>query len=140
MAFQKTSISPPILTIRKKESVLKDLTGGVEQTFSALKSDKIYFLTTDSYNVTSKPIDFEKLDKYELTQDNYLKDIAPNTFATVRGETLLDFLRSMYDVLTTHIHNINDPYAKLSYDAHDNMERLYQKLEEDILNKSIRIN
>ena len=140
LAFQKTSISPPILTIRKKESVLKDLTGGVEQTFSALKSDKIYFLTTDSYNVTSKPIDFEKLDKYELTQDNYLKDIAPNTFATVRGETLLDFLRSMYDVLTTHIHNINDPYAKLSYDAHDNMERLYQKLEEDILNKSIRIN
>ena len=82
----------------------------------------------------------QKLDKYELTQDNYLKDIEPNTFSTVRGETLLEFLRSMYDVLTTHIHNINDPYAKLSYDAHNNMEILYQKLEEDILNKSIRIN
>ena len=112
----------------------------MEQTFSALKSDKIYFLTTDPYNASSKVIDFERLDKYELTQDNYLKDIEPNTFSTVRGETLLEFLRSMYDVLTTHIHNINDPYAKLSYDAHNNMERLYQKLEEDILNKSIRIN
>lgn len=140
LAFQKTSISPPVITIKQKQNVLKDLTGNAEQSFSALKSDKIYFLTTDSGNVTQKGINFEKLDKYELTQDNYLKDIEPNTFATVRGETLLEFLRSMYDVLTTHIHNINDPYAKLAYDAHDNMERLYQKLEEDILNKSIRIN
>ena len=140
LAFQKTSISPPEITIKQKQQVLKDLSGGLEQTFSALKSDKIYLLTTDPYNVTQKAIDFEKLDKYELTQDNYLKDIAPNTFATVRGETLLEFLRSMYDVLTTHIHNINDPYAKIAYDAHDNMVRLYQKLEDDILNKSIRIN
>jgi hypothetical protein len=140
LAFQKTTISPPEIIIKQKKQVIKDLTGGMEQTFSALKSDKIYFLTTDPYNAASKVIDFEKLDKYELTQDNYLKDIEPNTFSTVRGETLLEFLRSMYDVLTTHIHNINDPYAKLSYDAHNNMEILYQKLEEDILNKSIRIN
>ena len=140
LAFQKTSISPPVITIRQKQSVLKDLSGNLEQSFSALKSDKIYLLTTDSGNVTPKLINFEKLDKYELTQDNYLQDIEPNTFATVRGETLLEFLRAMHDVLTTHIHNINDPYAKLAYDAHDNMERLYQKLEEDILNKSIRIN
>jgi hypothetical protein len=140
LAFQKTSISPPQITIKRNELVLKDLSGSAEQTFSALKSDKIYLLTTDAYNVSQKPINFEKLDKYELTQDNYLQDIEPNTYATVRGETLLEFLRSMHDVLTTHIHNINDPYAKLAYDAHDNMERLYQKLEEDILNKSIRIN
>ena len=140
LAFQKTAISPPVITIKEKKQVLKDKTGNMEQSFSALKSDKIYFLTTDPYNATQKAINFEKLDKYELTQDNYLKDIEPNTFSTVRGETLLQFLRSMYDVLTTHIHNINDPYAKLAYDAHDNLERLYQKLEEDILNKSIRIN
>jgi hypothetical protein len=140
LAFQKTSISPPKIIIKRKEQVIRDLTGSMEQTFSALKSDKIYFLTTDSYNATQKPINFEKLDKYELTQDNYLKDIEPNTYATVRGETLLEFLRSVYEVLTTHIHNINEPYAKLAYDSHDNMEILYQKLEEDILNKSIRIN
>jgi hypothetical protein len=140
LAFQKTSISPPEITIRQKQNVLKDLTGNMEQTFSALKSDKIYFLTTNPYNVSQKVINFEKLDKYDLTQDNYLKDIEPNTYATVRGETLLEFLRSMYDVLTTHIHNINEPYAKLSYDAHQNMQMLYQKLEDDILNKSIRIN
>ena len=101
----------------------------MEQTFSALKSDKIYFLTTDPYNASSKVIDFERLDKYELTQDNYLKDIEPNTFSTVRGETLLEFLRSMYDVLTTHIHNINDPYAKLSYDAHNNMKDYIKNLK-----------
>jgi hypothetical protein len=140
LAFQKTSISPPEITIKRIKQVLKDLIGNREQSFSALKSDKIYLLSTDPYNDAPRGINFEKLDKYELTQDNYLKDIHPNTYSTVRGETLLQFLKSMHDVLTTHIHNINDPYAKLAYDAHDNMERLYQKLEEDILNKSIRIN
>lgn len=140
LAFQRTSITPPVITMKQIKNVLKDMTGNMEQTFSALKSDKIYLLSTDPYNATSKPINFEKLDKYEISQDNYLKDIGPNTFSTVRGETLLEFLRSMYDVLTTHIHNINDPYAKIAYDAHDNMVRLYQKLEDDILNKSIRIN
>ena len=140
LAFQRTSITPPTIIIKQIKNVLKDMTGNMEQTFSAIKSDKIYFLTTDPYNVTSKPINFEKLDKYEISQDNYLKDIGPNTYAMVRGETLLEFLRSMHDVLTTHIHNINEPYAKLSYDAHENMEMLYKKLEDDILNKSIRIN
>lgn len=140
LAFQRTSISPPQIIIKQKEMIVKDIIGNVEQTFSALKSDKIYLLTTNPYNATEKPIDFERLDKYELTQNNYLKDIEPNTYSTVRGETLLEFLRSMHDVLLTHIHNINEPYAKLSYDAHNNMERLFQKLEDDILNKSIRIN
>lgn len=116
LAFQRTSISPPEIIIKQKEMIMKDLTGNIEQTFSALKSDKIYLLTTNPYNVTEKAIDFERLDKYELTQDNYLKDIEPNTYSTVRGETLLEFLRSMHDVLTTHIHNINDPYAKLAYE------------------------
>lgn len=140
LVFQRTSITPPTIVVTKKQSVLKKMTGNMEQTFSALKSDKIYLLSTDPYNTSQKPINFEKLNKYELTQENYLKDIGPNTYSTVRGETLLEFLRSMYDVLTTHIHNINDPYAKLAYDAHDNMQMLYQKLESDILNKSIRIN
>jgi hypothetical protein len=140
LAFQRTSIAPPQIIIKQKEMIMKDITGNIEQTFSALKSDKIYLLTTNPYNVTEKPINFEKLDKYELTQNNYLKDIEPNTYSTVRGETLLEFLRSIHDVLITHIHNINEPYAKLSYDAHNNMERLFQKLEDDILNKSIRIN
>jgi hypothetical protein len=140
LVFQKTSVKAPLIKVKTKKKVIKDLTGNVEQTFSALKSDKIYFLTTDQNNITEKPITFEKLDKYELTQDNYLQDIEPNTYAMVRGETLLSFLRSVYTVLTTHVHNINSPYAKAEYNPHKEMEELYQKLESDILNKSIRIN
>lgn len=140
LAYQQSTISPPTETVNKKENVLKITNTGEEQSFSALKSDKIYFLSSDNRNVTSKPINFEKLDKYDLTQENYLLDIEPNTYAMVRGETLLDFLRRMYEVLTTHIHNINEPYAKLSYDAHIQLESSFQILENDMLNKHIRIN
>lgn len=140
LIYQQTSISPPNELVTKKQYTLKTLNNNDEQSFSALKSDKIYFLSSDSKNITKKPINFEKLDKYDLTQENYLMDIEPNTFATVRGDTLLEFLRRMYEVLTTHVHNINSPYAKTSYEAHKQMELLFQKLENEMLNKNIRIN
>ena len=62
------------------------------------------------------------------------------TYAIVRGEVLLEFLRSMYNVLLTHTHNINKPYARATYDAHDTMVELYNKLETELLNKSVRTN
>ncbi len=46
----------------------------------------------------------------------------------------------MFEVLSTHKHNINAVYARKDYDEHNNLIELYKKLEDDILNKSIRIN
>lgn len=140
LVFQQSSVSPPQTSKKVVKQVIKDVTGGGEQTFSALKSDKIYFLSTDNTIPTEKPINFESLDKYELTQTNYLEDIEPKTFATVRGENLLNFLRAMFEVLSTHKHNINAVYARKDYDEHNTLMELYKKLEDDILNKSIRIN
>jgi hypothetical protein len=140
LVFQRTSVSPPIETIKYIEPVLKNNNNNLEQTFSALKADKIYLLTTDMKNTSNSPINFEILDKYELTQENYLKDIEPKTSSMVRGEPLLEFLKALYTVLTTHVHNINSPYAKNTYDAHNQMEELFKNLEKSILNKSIKIN
>ena len=124
-------------TKRKKPKLeVKDKT--TEQTFSSLRSDKIYLISTENVNKT--PINHEKLNKYELTQENYLQDIDPHTFSLVRGEPLLKFLRAMFDVLTTHIHNINSPYARNDYNQHKILEDLYKNLENDILNNSIKLN
>ncbi len=140
LVFQQSSVNPPQQIKRNIKPVIKDVTGGGEQTFAALKSDKIYFLSTDNNIPSEKPINFESLDKYELTQSNYLEEIEPKTYATVRGENLLNFLRAMFEVLSTHKHNINAVYARKDYDEHNNLIELYKKLEDDILNKSIRIN
>ena len=80
------------------------------------------------------------MDKYELTQEDYIKKIEPNTYATVRGENLLNLLYSIINVLTTHVHNINSPYARQDYDGHSKLMELFEKMENDLLNKSIRIN
>jgi len=138
LVFSKTKVSPPITPITKKENVLKDSNIPGEQTFSALKSDKIYFLSTDT-NESAKTIDFSNLNKYELTQENYLKDIGPNTYSTVRGENLLELLRAMIDLLNGHKHNLMGPLVK-GDPNYERLMRLYSSFENDILNKSIRIN
>ena len=130
--------APPIPKEEVVDTLIKD-TSSREQTFSSLTSDKIYLLSTDT-NFTNKSVEFEKLNTYEYTQDDYLGEIDPNTYAIVRGEVLLEFLRSMYNVLLTHTHNINKPYARATYDAHDTMVELYNKLETELLNKSVRTN
>jgi len=132
------TLSPKKVTTT--ENVLKYSNDNLEQTFSSLKSDRIYLLSTDKKNITKKSINFESLNKYELTQENYLLDIEPNTNSTVRGEVLVEILRKMYEVLTTHVHNINEPYARTTYDSHKEMENLFKTIEDDLLNKMIRIN
>jgi hypothetical protein len=129
---------PPIVKVEKTNNLKKDLTSR-EQTFGSITSDKIYFLSTDT-NFTNKTIEFEKLNNYEYEQDDYLNKIDPNTYGVVRGEILLEFLKSMYGVLLNHIHNINEPYARISFSDHETMSQLYNKLENELLNKSIRIN
>ena len=108
IVFSRTKVSPPITPITKKENVLKDSNIPGEQTFASLKSDKIYLLSTDT-NDSGKTIDFTNLDKYEISQENYLKDIDPNTYSTVRGENLLELLRAIIDLLNGHKHNLISP-------------------------------
>jgi len=138
IVFSRTKVSPPITPITKKENVLKDSNIPGEQTFASLKSDKIYLLSTDT-NDSGKTIDFTNLDKYEISQENYLKDIDPNTYSTVRGENLLELLRAIIDLLNGHKHNLMGPLVK-GDPNYERLMRLYSSFENDILNKSIRIN
>lgn len=139
LIWSESSFSPPTINVENEKEVLRKDSSSIEQTFSSLLSDKIYFLSTDT-NFTDKTIAFDKLDKYEFTQDDYLNQIDPNTYALVRGEVLLEFLRAMFNVLTTHVHNINKPYVQKDYDAHENLTILFNRLEQELLNKSIRTN
>jgi hypothetical protein len=139
LVWSQTQFNAPSNVVTDEITKLKTDTGTREQTFGSLVGDRLYLLSMDT-NFTGVPIDFTKLDSYEYTQEDYLNKIDPNTYALVRGEVLLEFLRAMYNVLTSHVHNINKPYARGDYDAHNIMEDLFNKLENDLLNKSIRTN
>jgi len=110
-----------------------------EQSFSSLRSDKIYLLSTDTNN-TEKIIPFEKLDKYELTQTDYVEQIDPNTYALVRGENLIRLLTSFIQVFKTHQHNVVDTYVTTGNSLSDEFEKLVSTMKNDLLNGSIRIN
>jgi hypothetical protein len=139
LVYSETRFDPPMIEVKKTEMILKDSSENIEQSFSALKSDKIYFLSTDASVVSNKPIDFYKLDKYELTQENYLKDVEPNTYSMVRGENLINLLRSIIELLNGHHHNLMGPLVKGDPNYIKLME-IFKTVEDDILNKSIRIN
>jgi hypothetical protein len=131
--------SQTVNTIVKK---LKFIDDSAEQTFGSILSDKIYFLSSDlGTNESPNPVPFINLNEYELTQEDYIKRIEPSTFSTVRGENLLEVLRKIIDVILTHRHNplmpiVNQP----DYQDGNELKELYKTLENDILNKSIRIN
>lgn len=129
----------PSNTYEVLEKIFKYEKDGKEQTFASLTSDRIFLLSTDA-NETELKIDFDKLDKYELSHENYISDIEPKTYALVRGENLLKFLEAMYLVLTTHRHNLLKPYARTQYEEHNLLEKLFNNLKNDILNNSIRMN
>lgn len=139
LVWSQTQFNAPSNVVTDEITKLKTDTGTREQTFASLVGDRLYLLSMDT-NFTGVPIDFTQLDSYEYTQEDYLNKIDPNTYALVRGDVLLEFLRAMYNVLTSHVHNINKPYARGDYDAHNIMEDLFNKLENDLLNKSIRTN
>jgi len=110
-----------------------------EQTFASLTSDKIYLISTDS-NESNKKITFENLNKYELTQEDYIINIDKNTYSMVRGDNLLIFLNKLVEVLLKHEHNVVGPYVKNGFGAHDDLLELLKNLENDVLNTSIKIN
>jgi hypothetical protein len=110
-----------------------------EQTFSSLLSDKIFLISTDP-NQSTKKVNFDTLDKYEFTQEDYVLNIDKNTYSMVRGDNLIVFLEALIDVFFKHQHNVVGPYVKNGFDEHENLINLLKNLRNDILNTSIKIN
>jgi hypothetical protein len=142
LIWSQNSVKVPFKDVEQIERYLDTDENSPEQTISAVKSDKIFLLSTDlGDNESSTPVPFYDLNKYEYTQENYIRDIEPNTFSTVRGENLLSVLKSIINVIFTHRHNPLKPIVGQSdYEEGNELKRLLENLENDILNKSIRIN
>ena len=140
LVFSILEPTPKPKTEKKKEKVLKTVSTTIEQSFGTISSDKIYFISTDSNSAGSKKIPFDKLNTYEYTQEDLLTRIEPNTYATVRGETLIEYLDILTRVLAGHAHQPAKPMVKIGYSDWDRLVELRQTLQNDLLNKSIRIN
>jgi hypothetical protein len=124
------------------DDVIKVDPNSPEQTFGAVMADKFYLLSTDlGTNESNSPVPFTDLNGYELTQEDYIKKIGPSTFSTVRGENLLKLLNKIIEVIFTHRHNPLMPIVnQYDYDHGNELKELFKTIENDILNKSIRIN
>lgn len=142
LVYSATSSRVTSEQIKSSVEKIKIIDDSAEQTFGAVVSDKIYFLSTDlGTNESTSPLPFIDLNKYEFTQEDYIKRIDPHTFSTVRGENLLEVLRKIIDVILTHRHNPLMPIVnQFDYQDGNELKELYKTLENDILNKSIRIN
>jgi hypothetical protein len=142
LIWSKTKAKLEIKEVESIEKQIKIDKNSAEQTFSTIISDKLFLLSTDlNENESSTPIIFDDLDKYEITQREYIEQIDPKTFSTVRGENLLRLLNKMIEVIFTHRHNPLMPISgQFDYDSGNELKELYKTIENDILNKSIRIN
>ena len=140
LIWSQTQLTPPVKRQKIKTTHLKTIKASPEQTFAALKSDKLFLLSTDT-NETEKSINFNVLDKYEYTQEDYIKNIEPNTYSTVRGENLLRLLQQLILVVFNHEHNVVGPMVQNSdFEEYMQLLELLKSIENDLLNKSIRIN
>ena len=138
LIWSQQSVKPKTINKEKNIQYGKIKDNSPEQSFGALVSDKIYFLSTNT-NETNKPIDFNNLDKYDYTQSDYIEKIGPNTYSTVRGENLIKFLYGIINLLLSHEHNLVGPLVKGDPNF-DKLMKLIETIENDLLNNSIRIN
>ena len=137
LIYSKTKIDAEPDSKKVIKPVLKEKEG--EQTFGTVKADQIFLLSTSPTHSTGDDIDFGKLDKYEITQEDYIMKIWPNTYSTVRGETLYEVLVSMFNLFVTHKHDILEPLEQ-SDPSFQALKKKIESLEQDMLNGSIRIN
>ena len=136
LIYRSDQINPQPILNKINREIVKEYDG--EQTFAALKSDKVYLISSDT-NLSDKKVDFFTLDPYELTQTDYIDNIDKNTYSTVRGENLINVLRAIRDLLESHKHDILEPLEQ-SDQNFVKLDNLFKTLENDILNSSIRIN
>ena len=142
LIWSKTKAKLEIKEVESIEERINIDPNSPEQTFGTVMADKIYFLSTDlGTNESNDPIPFFDLNGYDLSQQDYIKNIDPKTFSTVRGENLLRLLGKMIEVIFTHRHNPLMPIAgQYDYSEGNQLKELFKTIENDILNKSIRIN
>jgi hypothetical protein len=143
LIFSKNSPKVPLKNVKRRVKYVKDKNGDKEeQSFGSLRSDRIYFLSTDinkPTNYSPQQIDFNKLNKYEWSQEEYLSEIEPNTYSLVRGELLVKIIKVMRDLFISHVHGLCTPMI-LPDPKYTELENLLKNLETDLLNQSIRIN
>lgn len=140
LIYSRSNINPPIIPNKRTINIAKEIKGAGEQSFSYLGGDKVYLISTSpNVGVNVKSINFNELDEYELTQEDYVARIEPNTYAMVRGENLYNLLIALKKAFDSHVHNINDPCVKTE-DNYVEFNKLMDTLLDDILNNSIRIN
>jgi hypothetical protein len=142
LIWSKTKAKLEIKEVESIEKQIKIDKNSPEQTFTTVISDKVFLLSTDlNENESNDPIIFGALDKYEITQREYIEQIDPKTFSTVRGENLLRLLSKIIEVIFTHRHNPLMPIVgQYDYTEGNELKELLKTIENDILNKSIRIN
>jgi len=142
LIWSKTKAKVEVTETETIEERVKIDPNSPEQTFGAILADKFFILSTDlGSNESNNPVPFFDLNGYELSQQDYIKRIEPATFSTVRGENLLRLLNKMIEVIFTHRHNPLMPIVgQYDYDEGNQLKELFKTLENDILNKSIRIN
>ena len=121
--------------------VLRKLSNNTEQSFSSLSADKIYIISTSANGSERiKKVNFSTLNPYELTQEDYLQNMEPNTYSLVRGEILLNILKSFYDAFDSHIHQINKKPIIGTDPNRKKLDDLMSVIENELLNKFIKIN
>jgi hypothetical protein len=140
LIWSQTQLNAPVKKQVVKTTQLKTINFSPEQTFAALKSDMLFLLSTDT-NETEKSVNFNILNKYEYTQEDYVKNIEPNTYSTVRGENLIRLIYQIVAVIFNHEHNVVGPMVQNSeFTEYTQLLELLKSVENDLLNKSIRIN
>jgi hypothetical protein len=140
LIYSKQNASPTSKSTPKIVDSLKEIKNSGEQSFGSLSADRIYLMSTSTNGGANvKSINFNDLDEYELTQEDYMKKIDPNSYSTVRGENLYNILIAIINLLHSHVHNINDPLERGDPNW-GKLNNLVLSMKGDLLNDSIRIN
>jgi hypothetical protein len=112
------------------------------QTFGALGSDKLFFLSHQSAIPGKKKINFDDT-LYGISNDKFSDDIIPNTSSMVRGEELLELINLITRFLLTHTHAYPGlPPVPVTQDGTSTTDILteLQNAYTKVLNSNIRLN
>ena len=140
LIFSRASANAPIITVPKKNKKLRPIDNAGEQSIGSMTADLLYLLSTNNNKGPNfSKIDFTKVSPYEYSQQDYLSEIDPKTYATVRGEVLVKMLYLMYEVLIGHVHNINEP-AIYKEEKEQQLRDMIQTMNKYLINHSVRIN
>lgn len=139
LIFSKQFATPPTKNTEKVIKVLKVQDNKGEQTFANLVADKVYFVSSSTNKGPKKSVDFTKIDNYEYSQEDYLIEMEPSTYSTVRGEVLINILTKMYEFMVGHVHNWAEP-GFTNTERDKILKELIDSMRQDLVNNSIRIN